>query len=379
MIWFLLKLLYTKWLNITRWSNFPRIENVSPLDNTWFVIHIALFLCYLEEQNWEKIDREYIIKKILFDIFSSLILSDINSWTRDYISNIDNSVLDKINKKIFDYILSFEWWDFLKKDFTEIISATNKNLENNIILAAKKFAWYNECLVNSKVFVFTYDVVLEEIEAYLEYEKDKLYSLKILLENDNYKKYLSHIRRLSYCKRWSWIKRNYEVSVMSHLVMVTFISYILGNYENQNNKNYNVYDMMIKSLYHDIPEAITWDIITPTKKSIEWFRKTLEKVEKQMLNDYFFVYIWDDYKNQIKDYMLNPFDDYEWKLTKNADIICALFEAKIEADSWNPEFDNIYKKLKKTVNDFDLISSDHFLKEILMDFEEDFSNVDFNE
>jgi hypothetical protein len=58
-------------------------------------------------------------------------------------------------------------------------------------------------LVNSKVFVFTYDFILEDIEAYLNHEKDKLHSLKILLKNDNYKKYLSHIRRLSYCKRWS--------------------------------------------------------------------------------------------------------------------------------------------------------------------------------
>jgi putative hydrolase of HD superfamily len=165
---------------------------------------------------------------------------------------------------------------------------------------------------------------------------------------------------------------------MSHLVMVTFISYILWNYENQNGKNYSIYNMMMKSLYHDIPEAITWDIITPTKKSIEWFRETLEKVEKQMLNDSFFVYITDDYKNQIQDYMLNPFDDDEWILTKKSDIISAFFEAKIEADSWNPEFDNIYKRLKKTVAEFNLVSSDHFLKEILMDFEEDYSNIDFN-
>ena len=34
---------------------------------------------------------------------------------------------------------------------------------------------------------------------------------------------------------------------------------------------------MLKSIYHDIPEAITGDIITPTKKSVEWFEEVLEK------------------------------------------------------------------------------------------------------
>jgi hypothetical protein len=33
-----------------RWNNFPRIEEVSHLDNLGFVIHVALFLSYLEEQ-----------------------------------------------------------------------------------------------------------------------------------------------------------------------------------------------------------------------------------------------------------------------------------------------------------------------------------------
>jgi len=36
-------------------------------------------MAHLEEENGEKIDKEYIIKKIIFDLFKSLVLSDINS------------------------------------------------------------------------------------------------------------------------------------------------------------------------------------------------------------------------------------------------------------------------------------------------------------
>lgn len=377
MIWFLLKILYTRWLNITRWSNFPRIEDISPLDNSGYVIHIALFLSHLEEKHTNiKIDKEYIIKKILFELFQSLIISDINSWTRNYISSIDSKVLEKINKKVIKYILSFQWGDFIREDLKDVLYAKNKKIENDIIQVSKKYAWYNEALVNSKVYLFTYDLVLEEMNNFLDNHKKKLISLKILLENDDYKKYLSHIRRLSYCRRWLWTNRNYNVSVMSHLVLVTFISYILWNIENQNWWNYDIYKMILKSLYHDIPEAITWDIITPTKKSVDWFREILEKVELKMLNDYFFIYIDEEYREKIEKILLEPFEWIEWKLAKKADIISALYEAKVEKDSSNPEYDNIYKKLKKVVLDFNLISSDHFLKEILMDFEEDFSNIE---
>jgi hypothetical protein len=44
---------------------------------------------------------------------------------------------------------------------------------------------------------------MEQIKDYLEEHKNNLYSLRELLKNDNYKNYLSHIRRLSHSMRWS--------------------------------------------------------------------------------------------------------------------------------------------------------------------------------
>ncbi|MDD3646529.1 MAG: HD domain-containing protein [Candidatus Gracilibacteria bacterium] len=378
MIGILLKLIYTRGLSIKRWSNFPRIEDVTPLDNAGYVIHVALFLAYLEEKHGKKpVDKEYIIKRVMFDLFKSLVLSDINSGTRDYINKIDGEIMTKLEKRVEEYLFSFEGGEFIKEDMKKILGATDKKLENEIILASKKFAGYNECLVNSRVFLFTYDVAMDQIQDYFDKNKSKLHCLKQLVNNDDYKKYLGHIRRLSHCKRWSGRKRNYDVSVMSHLVMVTFISYVLGNLENiEGEANYDVYKLMLRSLYHDIPEAITGDIITPTKKAIPGFRKVLEEVEKKMMNDYFFVYVGDDYKKMITDYMLEPFFGSEGELAKKADIISAMFEAKIERDTGNPEFNNIYRSIKKDVNDFSMISCDHFLKEIIMSFEEDYSDLD---
>jgi len=376
MIWILLKLLFSRWLTIKRWSNFPRIEDITPLDNTWFVMHIALFLAYIEEKAWKSVDKEYIIKRVLFDLFKSLVLADINSGTRDYINSVDADIMLKMEKKVQEYLFSFEWNSFIKEDMEKVLSAKDKKLEDSIILAAKKYAWYNECLVNSRVFLYTYDVAMDQIMAYLDENKTKLYSLWELMKNDDYKKYLWHIRRLSHCKRWSWKNRDYEVSVMSHLVIVTFISYALWNIENLENwKDYNILTLMMKSLYHDIPEAITWDIITPIKESVDDFRDVLEKVEALMLNDYFFIHIPKDYKDSIIPYMLSPFEWLSWELTKKADIISAMYEAKIEKDLWNREFDSIYRSIKKIVNNFTTSSTDYFLKDIIMWFEEDFWEI----
>jgi len=379
MIWILLKLLFSRWLTIKRWSNFPRIEDITPLDNTWFVIHIALFLAYIEEKRWVKVDRQYIIKKVLFDLFFSIVLADINSGTRDYITKIDPGIIKELEDKVQKYLFSFEEKSFIKEDMKYIYSLKDKQLEDDIILSSKKYAWYNECLVNSRIFLYTYDVAMGQIMAYLDEKSKTLYSLSELMKNDDYKKYLWHIRRLSHCKRWSGKNRDYEVSVMSHLVIVTFISYVLGNLENkENNWNYDILELMMKSLYHDIPEAITWDIITPIKESVKYFRNVLEKAESLMLNDYFFIHIPTDYKDNITPYMLSPFEWLSGKLAKKADIISAMYEAKIEKDFWNKEFDSIYRNIKKIVSEFDNPSTDRFLKDIIMWFEEEFSDIELS-
>lgn len=41
----------SSWTSIKRWNNFLRIEDLSHLDNVGFVLHIALFLAYLEKKN----------------------------------------------------------------------------------------------------------------------------------------------------------------------------------------------------------------------------------------------------------------------------------------------------------------------------------------
>jgi putative hydrolase of HD superfamily len=65
--------------------------------------------------------------------------------------------------------------------------------------------------------------------------------------------------------------------------------------------------MMMRAIYHDVPEVITGDIITPTKKAVPGFVALLEKVEKTMMDDYLFGYISPQYKEYIAPYILSPF------------------------------------------------------------------------
>jgi len=358
-----------------RWNNFPRIEDVSHLDNVWFVIHVALFLAYLEEKTGNKVDREFLIKRIIFNSFSRLILSDINSGTRDYILKVDDSIFDKLEEKAVDYLLWFDWPDYIKVDLINTLNNKEKVLELSIINVSKKYAWFFECKINSVVFSDMYDVPLTQIKDDLIKYRKELKSLDLLMDNDNYKKYLSHIRRLSHSLRWNQQTRTYPISVMSHLVITTFISYIIWNIENNAGANIDIQELMLRTIYHDIPEAITWDIITPTKKAVEWFNHVLEQVEIQMMDDYIFSYVDPEYKIWVYNYILNPFEWEIWKFAKHSDVLSAMFEAKVESNFWSNNFSDIYKNIKKVVNKYWTISVDYMLKNAIDSFDEKIVDV----
>ncbi|QFR38729.1 HD domain-containing protein [Candidatus Gracilibacteria bacterium 28_42_T64] len=374
----ILKLMFTRGLSMKRWNNFPRIEDVSHLDNIGYKVHIALFLAYLEEKNGTSVDREFLIKRIIFNSFRGLVISDIHSGTRDYIMEIDSDIFSEIEKKAYIAIFEKEAPSHIKEDMENTINDNSKTIELDIIFAAKKYAAYRECLVNEKVYSDMYEVPLKGLIISLEKQRKKLKSLDILLGNDNYIKFLSHIRRLSHSLRWNQEKRMFPVSVMSHLVIITFISYVLGKIENDNGGNYNILELMLKSIYHDIPEAITGDIITPTKKSVSGFEEVLERVEIKMMDDYLFYYVEDDYKELVSDYMLQPFEGDHGVLSKKADILSALFEAKVEVNNGATNFYDIYRKIKKKVNSFDSVSVDYFVRDALDSFDDVSDDINLN-
>lgn len=370
MIGMILKNMLTRGLSMKRWNNYPRIEDMCLLDNVGYTLHIAEFLAYLEEQKWHSINREFLIKRIIFGSLKNLILSDINSGTKTYILKNNPEIFSALEKKALNYVLSLPAPEYIKNDIQSIMENDTFQKELLIIQWAKRVAGWKESEVNAKIFTEIYEIPVREIKKSLDESTQKLESMKQLLENENYLKYLSHIRRLSHCMRWNQQNRIFPISVMSHLVLITFLTYVLVMIENKNEKKYDMTEMLLRALYHDIPEAITWDIITPTKKAVPGFVELLEKVEIDMMNDYLFHYIPQDYKTKLFPYMLHPFQGAEGEIVKNADILSALLEAKVEVNHGSENFKEIYRTIKKKVNTFDGKSIEYLLKNILDSFDE---------
>jgi len=112
-----------------------------------------------------------------------------------------------------------------------------------------------------------YAIYIAEMESELERIACELPSLSILRNTPKYQTYLSHIFRLSSSLRWNQYSRKIPISVMSHTALICYLTYIIGMFDTKNTPEYML-EMLLRALYHDVPEVITGDIISPTKKAV---------------------------------------------------------------------------------------------------------------
>lgn len=363
MLWYYINLMF-RWISIYRWNNFPRIENVTETDNLAYVLHTIVIMKYmLEEKEKIKINLDFVFKKIILWSFVTFMLSDINSDLKQRIKQKNNIMYTKLELKVYNLILWINIPQRIKTDFENILQSDNTIFwtqfwfENKLIRFCKLRVAKQEALHNAMVYKNNYKKVIESMDEKLNNEEFAIFNKYMTKNIENY---LENIRRLQFAQRWNKMRRIYPISVMSHLFIVFFLCYLIWTLEEL--KSEKITELMLRGLYHDISEAITWDVVTPTKKAINWLEDLLVEIETDMVEESLLIYIKKfKFQKDIKKFILDSKEWEIWKLLKIADIFSALFEAKVESHN-NDEFLEIYRKTKKLLNSRDYTSVDYLMK-----------------
>lgn len=92
-------------------------------------------------------------------------------------------------------------------------------------------------------------------------------------EREGVEHYLAVIRNLKYVRRWNRLNRFIESSVLAHTFIVAFLAVLFSEMQmappsGEINGRFQ-YEAMLLALFHDVPEVLTGDIISPVKELIE--------------------------------------------------------------------------------------------------------------
>lgn len=283
----------------------------------------------------------------MFSGFFTFIYSDISSDVKSRLRNKNPEIYEELENALYTHIDSWDLDTVIREDISAI---QEKTREDDLIAFAKLWASYYEVYNNSVVYPDAYAKVMHNM---IERSKNPdfapfLQYLDFEPHNQNdLERYLLVIHRLASSFRWNRSVRKYPVSVLSHTYIITFFTYFIARREKFDETTLT--DMLLTALYHDIPEAITGDIITPTKKAVPGLEEAIEHIEHDMVEDYLLSYLdGHDFRERIKKKMLKPWQEIHGNLVKQADILSAYHEARIEAP-YSDDFQTVTENLRKRV------------------------------
>lgn len=267
--------------SIQRWNDYPRMVELVELDKQAHKFIIAYFIAKFEpDVNYNHLIeagifeflRRVVVTDIRPDVFRNVLqkkATEINSWV---ITNLEKSI-SSINNGLF-----------LQK-FEEYLNNPNMYKKERFILKAASYLstrWEFSIVYQTSTFLSDIETVKKSVDEELEDYYELIGVRKIAL-NKKLAKIVDLSGRLRFQKRWAQTPRIPETSVLGHMLTVAIFSYFYSLEVNACDKR--VENNFYVSLFHDLPEALTRDIITPVKYSVDELSDIIAEYEIKKIND----------------------------------------------------------------------------------------------
>jgi len=266
---------------IERWNDHPKPFDITELDKQAHKAIIAYLLAKIEEvENKKEIDWIGLIDGIIFEALQRAILTDIKP---KLFHKLLKTRKEKINELVITQLkpiiesINLNWYKRFELYFT---NESFLSSEKEIINAAHFLAtyWEFQFIYNvSKGTMYNIEKEKQEIENNLEDFHSLLGVQRFLLRKKLYG-FINLCGQLRFQKRWIKTVRIPRTSVMGHMLMVAILSYVVLKKEKIDEKNC-LYGTFFTALFHDIPEIITRDIVSPVKKKLG--EDIIKKAEKE--------------------------------------------------------------------------------------------------
>jgi len=306
--------------SIQRWNDYPRMVDLVELDKQAHKFIIAFFIAKLEKD----INYTHLIEAGIFEFLRRVVVTDIRP-------DVFRKALQKKGKEINAWVLyklesslvEIDDGSFFQKfkDYLEDESMYKK--ERFILKAASYLAtkWEFGIVYQTSQFLNDIDEVKKEVDAEIEDYYELIGVRKIAL-NKKLAKVIDLSGRLRFQKRWAQTPRIPETSVLGHMLTVALFGYFYSIKINACDQR--LQNNFFVALFHDLPEALTRDIISPVKYSVDELADIIAEYEVSQIEDKIMPYIPDDLKKEFS-YILgldedNYKDEFENKIMENENI-----------------------------------------------------------
>ena len=273
--------------SIQRWNDYPRMVELVELDKQAHKFIIAFFIAKFEKD----VNYTHLIEAGIFEFLRRVVVTDIRP-------DVFRKALQKKAKEINSWVISklsaslekIDNGSFLQK-FEDYLKYPQMYKKERFILKAASYIatkWEFSIVYQTSAFLSDIEDVKKSVEEEIE-DYYELIGIRKIALNKKLAKIVDLSGRLRFQKRWAQTPRVPETSVLGHMLTVAIFSFFYSIDVKACDKR--LQNNFFVSLFHDLPEALTRDIITPVKYSVDNLSDIIAEYEMQKIEDDILPYI----------------------------------------------------------------------------------------
>ncbi len=265
--------------SIQRWNDYPRMVDLVELDKQAHKFIIAYLFAKIEIDNGNEIDMVALVEAGIFEFLRRVVVTDIRP-------DVFHVMLQKKKKELNSWVLNqlgemiddIDDGKFLER-FKKYLEDENMYKKERFIHKAASYIstkWEFSIIYQTSQFLNDIDEVKRDVDAEIEDYYELLGVRKFSL-GKKLSRFVDLSGRLRFQKRWAQTPRVPETSVLGHMLIVAILSYFYSVKTKACEKR--LVNNFFCALFHDLPEALTRDIITPVKYSVSGMEDIISEYE----------------------------------------------------------------------------------------------------
>lgn len=278
--------------SIQRWNDLIRPFDLVEMDKAAEKMVLAYIIGKYEENKGNYIDWKWMIYASLFDLLRKISLCDIKApvqqmlrrqFPNEYM-HLNEWVLNQYKQIMPDEELFSEFTIYVGRQSGSFKIPEELKTSMDVYRAAHKYSTMRElemlAVVNEKERLKNVRNELEaEIQPYLYLE-----GLQKLVTHQKAFDFILKIEQLRFQTRWNQTPRIPATSVLGHCFFVAIMTLLLGRESNPGMCDRRVINNYFSALFHDLPESVTRDIISPVKTATDDLPNIVKKIEDEIVN-----------------------------------------------------------------------------------------------
>ncbi len=304
--------------SMQRWNDHIRPgKGFTELDKQAHKLFYTYVLGRLEEETCP-VDWTKLIEGSVFEFFQRILLTDIKPPIFHMLMEKHG---DQINRLVMERLEKIGLMD-IKQDFGNrmeqyLFDPTYSRHEKRILTASHYFVtnWEFNIVYHMNKGFYGIEDTKRNMERQLA-EHQNIDCVRKLVFNSGASDFLDLIGQLRFQQRWAQTQRIPETSVAGHMLIVALLSYIFALESDACDKRR--YNDFFAGLFHDLPEVLTRDIISPVKNSIDGLGELIKTIEDIQMEEMLLPLLPEDWRQEIR-YFTE--DEFSCKIVVDGRII----------------------------------------------------------